>query len=167
MEKTIEHSFLMIKPDGVKKDILEHLLDRIVGLGFNVENYYVARLTEVMHDEHYSHVTHIPQYPQMKAFMLSDYVVFMMVSGFNVVASMKAIIGPTDSRNALPGTIRGDYGNKEGIIYRNIVHCSDTVEGAQVEIERFFGTEAFNKLVFSPRNTKSMALKRIMKNYGA
>ena len=70
--------------------------------------------------------------------MLSDYVVPMIVYGKNAVSAMRDLMGPTRSADALPGTIRGDFGNKENIT-ENIIHGSDSRENALIEIERFFG----------------------------
>ena len=73
----------------------------------------------------------------MKAFMLSNFVVPMIVYGEDAVAKMRELMGPTNSNEAAPGTIRGDYGDKE-VINKNVIHGADSPENAIIEIERFF-----------------------------
>ena len=74
----------------------------------------------------------------MKEFMLSDYVVPMIVYGENAIKGMRELMGPTKCAEAPAGTIRGDFGNKENNS-QNVIHGSDSQENALIEIERFFG----------------------------
>ena len=68
--------------------------------------------------------------------MTSGPVVGMIVEGDKVVETMRKMMGPTDSLEASPGTIRGDFSNSKS---ENIIHGSDSVENAEIEIKRFFG----------------------------
>ena len=133
-----EYTYIMIKPDGVQKGLTEEIIRRIHSKGLEVKLFDVRKLTDKVLDEHYAHLIDKPFYPQMKEFMLSDYVVPMIVYGENAVQGMRDLMGPTKSFEAPAGTIRGDYGNKEKI-NENIIHGSDSRENALIEIERFFG----------------------------
>ena len=135
-----QYTYIMIKPDGVKKGLTEEIVRRIHSKGYVVELFDVRKLTEEILDEHYAHVADKPFYPGMKDFMLSDYVVPMIVYGENAVQGMRDLMGPTKSIEAPAGTIRGDYGNKE-IVNENVIHGSDSQENALIEIKRFFGLE--------------------------
>ena len=133
-----EYTYLMIKPDGFKKGLTSEIAKRILKNGLEIKLFDVRKLDGDVIDKHYAHLLDKPFYPDTKAFMLSDYVVPMIVYGKNAVSTMRDLMGPTRSADALPGTIRGDFGNKENIT-ENIIHGSDSRENALIEIERFFG----------------------------
>ena len=135
-----EYTYIMIKPDGVRKGLTEEIVRRIHSKGFKIELFDVRKLTGEILDEHYAHVADKPFYPEMKAFMLSDYVVPMIVSGENAILGMRDLMGPTKSIEAPAGTIRGDFGNKE-IVNQNVIHGSDSQENALIEIKRFFNLD--------------------------
>ena len=135
-----EYTYIMIKPDGVRKGLTEEIIRRIQSKGFKIELFDVRKLTGEILDEHYAHVADKPFYPEMKAFMLSDYVVPMIVSGENAILGMRELMGPTKSFEAPEGTIRGDFGNKE-IVNQNVIHGSDSQENALIEIKRFFNLD--------------------------
>ena len=135
-----EYTYIMIKPDGVRKGLTEEIVRRIQSKGFKIELFDVRKLTGEILDEHYAHVADKPFYPEMKAFMLSDYVVPMIVSGENAILGMRDLMGPTKSIEAPVGTIRGDFGNKE-IVNQNVIHGSDSQENALIEIKRFFNLD--------------------------
>ena len=135
-----EYTYIMIKPDGVRKGLTEEIIRRIQSKGFKIELFDVRKLTGEILDEHYAHVADKPFYPEMKAFMLSDYVVPMIVSGENAILGMRELMGPTKSMEAPEGTIRGDFGNKE-IVNQNVIHGSDSQENSLIEIKRFFNLD--------------------------
>ena len=133
-----EYTYLMIKPDGVKKGLTEEIIRRIHAKGYEFKLFDVRKLTAEILDEHYAHVKDRDFYPAMKEFMLSDYVVPMIVYGENAIKGMRELMGPTKCAEAPAGTIRGDFGNKENNS-QNVIHGSDSQENALIEIERFFG----------------------------
>ena len=133
-----EYTYIMIKPDGVKKGLTEEIIRRIRAKGYEIKLFDVRKLTAEILDEHYAHVKDRDFYPAMKEFMLSDYVVPMIVYGENAIKGMRELMGPTKCAEAPAGTIRGDFGNKENNS-QNVIHGSDSQENALIEIERFFG----------------------------
>jgi len=83
-----------------------------------------------------------PFYPEIEQFMSSRPVIALALRGENIVAKVRDLLGPTDSRKAAKGTIRGDFGTE---MMKNVVHASDSVENGQIEIARFFkADEIFN-----------------------
>ena len=132
-----EYTYIMIKRDGVRKGLTEEIIKRIHNKGFEIKLFDVRKLSGEVLDEHYAHIKDKPFYPETKEFMLSDYVVPMIVYGENAVQGMRDLMGPTKSSEAPAGTIRGDYGNKD-LVSENIIHGSDSRENALIEIERFF-----------------------------
>lgn len=132
-----QYTYIMVKPDGVEAGLVREIAKRIKDAGLEIVEFDVQKLTGEVLDEHYAHVKDRDFYPEMKAFMLSNFVVPMIVYGENAVAKMRELMGPTNSNEAAPGTIRGDYGDKE-VINKNVIHGADSPENAIIEIERFF-----------------------------
>ncbi len=132
-----QYTYIMVKPDGVEAGLVREIEKRIKNAGLEIVEFDVQKLNGEILDEHYAHVKDRDFYPEMKAFMLSNFVVPMIVYGENAVAKMRELMGPTNSNEAPAGTIRGDYGDKE-IINRNVIHGADSPENAIIEIERFF-----------------------------
>ena len=95
----------------------------------------MTRLSAALLREHYAHVADRPFYPSLEAFMKSRPVIMVALRGENVVARVRELLGPTDSRKAAKGTIRGDFGTDMTI---NVVHASDSVDNAKIELARFF-----------------------------
>ena len=94
-----------------------------------------ARLSPALLRQHYAHVADKPFYPEIEAFMSSRPVIMMALQGKDVVQRVRDLLGPTDSRKAAKGTIRGDFGME---MMKNVVHASDSVENGKAELARFF-----------------------------
>lgn len=137
MNEQIEYTYCMLKPDGVRQNILREVIKRFEKAGLEVSNVKEFMLTEELVREHYAHVVGRDFYPEMERSMLSGPVIAMIVTGPNAVSKVRELMGPTNSKDALPGTIRGDFGNKE-ICCQNAIHGSDSLENAKIEINRFY-----------------------------
>ena len=134
MEKTL----IIFKPDCLEKKHTGAVLDRFEKAGFSIAGCKMMQLTPDLLRVHYAHVAHLPIYPALEQFMASRPVVVAILEGQNVVARVRELLGPTDSTKAPKGTIRGDFGETKML---NIVHASDSVENARIEIARFFKPE--------------------------
>lgn len=130
-----EKTLLILKPDCVAKGLVGEVLGRFERSGFGIRALKMTRLTTTVLDEHYAHLRDKAFFPEILAFMTSGPVVLAILEGPEAVARVREIVGPTDSRKAPKGTIRGDYGVD---VMVNVVHASDSVESAAVEIGRFF-----------------------------
>ncbi len=133
----IERTYAMLKPDGVRKQLLDEVIGRFENAGLSVSHVKEMQLDEAIVKQHYAHLLDKPFYPTLESFMLSGPVIAMIVEGENAVSKVRELMGATDSKDALPGTIRGDYGDKTCCTY-NIIHGSDSVENAEIEINRFY-----------------------------
>lgn len=111
------------------------VLSRFEKAGFDVIACKMARLQPAQLREHYAHVAHLPFYPEIEAFMGRRPVIILALEGESVVSRVRELLGPTDSRKAAKGTIRGDFGTDMMV---NVVHASDSVENGGKEIARFF-----------------------------
>ncbi len=111
------------------------VLNRFEQAGFTIIGCKLTRLKPAVLREHYAHVAHLPFYPEIETFMSSRPVIVMALQGDNVVQKVRDLLGPTDSRKAPKGTIRGDFGSDMMV---NVVHASDSVENGIKEVARFF-----------------------------
>ena len=132
----MEESFVMIKPDGFEKNVFKAVMERFLEEDLSISNINITKLDEELVNEHYSHLLERDFYPHLKEFMLSGPVVTMRVFGLDAVRKVRDIIGATNPTKADEGTIRFMYGDKIDTT-RNVIHASDSVENAQIELERF------------------------------
>ena len=131
----MERTYIMTKPDAYERGLVGRIITRIEEKGFKITDMKMMRLDENILKEHYAHLADKPFFPEIVEYMTSGPVVGMIVEGNGVVDSMRKIMGPTDGLEAMPGTIRGDFANNKS---ENLVHGSDSVENAEIEIKHFF-----------------------------
>lgn len=137
MEKTL----FIIKPDGVKRGLVGEVIKRIERRGFIIEKLDMRMATQELLEQHYESLIKKPFFPELKDYMTSGPIVIGVISGNRVVSSWRTMMGVTNPKDALPGTIRGDFAQapgEEGGIF-NIVHGSDSTEAAKREINIWFG----------------------------
>ncbi len=130
----MEQTYIMLKPDALQRKIIGEIITRIENKGFTIESMETIMLTEEILKEHYAHIADKPFFPEILEYMMSGPVLAMVVSGENVIEGMRRLMGPTKWEEALPGTIRGDFGISTG---QNVIHGSDSPETALEEIKRF------------------------------
>jgi nucleoside-diphosphate kinase len=133
MEKTL----IIFKPDCMEKQLVGKVLDRFERAGLKVIACRMLRCTPELLREHYAHIANQPFYPALEQFMSSAPVIVMALQGQKAVSLVRDLLGPTDSRKAPKGTIRGDFGTDGRV---NILHASDSPENGRIEIARFFKT---------------------------
>jgi nucleoside-diphosphate kinase len=134
----MQNSLIIFKPDCMEKRNVGSVLSRFEKAGFTVIGCKMTRLKPTVLREHYAHVVHLPFYPEIEAFMSSRSVIVLALQGENVVQEVRDLLGPTDSRKAPKGTIRGDFGTD---MMTNVVHASDSVDNGIAEIARFFSSD--------------------------
>jgi nucleoside-diphosphate kinase len=132
----MEKTYIMLKPDAVKRKLAGRIISRIEDKGYKIVDMKMFMLTEEILCEHYAHIMDKPIFPDLLQFMTSGPVIGMIVEGDEVIKGMRILMGPTKWFDAPPGTIRGDFCKFTG---ENLIHGSDSLENAQIEIERFFG----------------------------
>jgi nucleoside-diphosphate kinase len=131
----MQRTLIIFKPDCMEKRLVGTVLERFQKAGFGIIGCKMTRLLPPVLREHYAHVASLPFYPDIERFMGSRPVIVMALEGENVVKRVRDLLGPTDSRKAAKGTIRGDFGTDMMI---NVVHASDSNATAGAEIARFF-----------------------------
>lgn len=131
----METTLILLKPDCVTKSHSGAVLQRLERAGFRVRGIKMMKLGEAVLREHYAHIAAKPFFPEVQAFMQSAPVIAVALEGDGIIEKVRELLGPTDSKKAAPGTIRGDFGVD---VMVNVVHASDSPEAAKAELARFF-----------------------------
>ena len=131
----MEETLIILKPDCMSNRVAGEVISRFEKAGFELVASKIMQLDAAILREHYAHVADLPFFPQIEAFMSSRTVMPMILSGEDVIAKVRDLLGPTNSQEAPKGTIRGDLGTD---MMRNVVHASDGPETAAAEKKRFF-----------------------------
>jgi nucleoside-diphosphate kinase len=134
----VERTLIIFKPDCMEKRLVGTVLARLERAGFAIVGCKMIRLEPDKLRDHYAHVADRPFYPPLEKFMGSRPVIVMALAGDGIVARVRDLLGPTDSRKAPKGTIRGDFGTDVSV---NIAHASDSRENGEREIARFFAPD--------------------------
>ncbi len=114
---------------------LGEVIKRFEEAGFQIRGCKMFIASSALLREHYAHIADKPFFPEVETFMSSTPVIALALAGEDAVAKIRTIIGPTDSKKAEKGTIRGDFGVD---VMVNIAHASDSLENAEIELKRFF-----------------------------
>jgi nucleoside-diphosphate kinase len=131
----IERTFIMVKPDGVARGLVGEVISRFEDKGLRLEKIRGLTISEELARTHYAEHVDKPFFPELLEFITSGPVVAMEWSGDGAIAVGRVLMGATDPKDALPGTIRGDLGLA---VTENVVHGSDGPESAARELELFF-----------------------------
>lgn len=132
----VEKTYIMLKPDAVKRGIVGDIIHRIERKGYRIKDAKMMSLDQAILEEHYAHIAKEPFFSEVVDYMTSGPVLAMIVEGENAVKGVRAIMGATKFENAQAGTIRGDFASSTRF---NVIHGADSVENAEIEIKRFFG----------------------------
>jgi nucleoside-diphosphate kinase len=130
-----QRSFVLIKPDAVRRGLVGAVLSRLEAKGLSIVAMELRQVTGELADKHYAEHVDRPFYPPLRRFVTSGPSVALVVEGDEAIEVVRAQNGATDGRKAAPGTIRGDFSlsNRE-----NLVHGSDSPESAVREIALWF-----------------------------
>lgn len=131
----MERTLVLLKPSCVDRGLIGEVLGRIERKGLIIAGMKMMQLDEKILREHYSHLVDKPFFPSLAASMMATPVVALCLKGIDVVRVFREMTGVTNGRKAAPGTIRGDLSMSGSL---NIIHASDSVENAEIEVKRFF-----------------------------
>jgi len=142
MSKLKERTLIILKPDALHRGLVGEILSRFERKGIRPVGMKMIKMTDLLLDEHYAQHKGKHFLPRLKDFMKLLPVVLVVLEGLEVARVVGAMCGPTDGKNAPPGTIRGDFGMS---ISNNIIHSSEDLKAAKREIGIFFkADELFN-----------------------
>lgn len=131
----MEQTLVILKPSAVERHLIGQIVSRIENRGLIITGMKMMQLDEPILREHYAHLVDKPFFPSIVESMTASPVIVMCLKGVDVVNVFRTMTGETNGRNAAPGTLRGDFCMSG---QANIVHASDSVENAKIEIARFF-----------------------------
>ena len=134
----MEKTFLMVKPDGVQRNLIGEIVSRFEKKGFQLVGGKLMNISKELAEEHYGEHKERPFFGELVDFITSGPVFAMVWEGENVITTARQMMGSTNPKDAAPGTIRGDFGVTVG---KNIIHGSDSPESAVREIGLFFNNE--------------------------
>lgn len=134
----MERTLVLVKPDGVQRGLIGRIVQRFEDKGLEIVGMKMRRFPLELIQEHYSVHAERPFYADLVAFMTSGPVVAIALQGKGAIDVTRTLMGGTNSAEAAPGTIRGDYGMS---FSHNMVHGSDSPEAAAKELSLFFGDE--------------------------
>ena len=137
----LERTFVLLKPDAVARRLSGEILQRFERRGLKVVGLKLLKVTPELSKKHYAEHVSKPFYPLLEEFITAGPVVAMVLEGPDAITVIRNMLGPTNGRQAAPGTIRGDFGLSRQM---NLVHGSDGPDAAAREIPLYF---APNELV--------------------
>ena len=135
MIKAVEQTYIIVKPDGVQRGLIGEIINRIEQRGLKIVALRMNVIDRGVAMKHYAEHREKPFFSDLISFITSGPSVSLVVEGVNAIKIMRIINGATNSSDAAPGTIRGDFAIDTG---RNVVHASDSIESAQREIALHF-----------------------------
>lgn len=131
----MERTLVIIKPCALQRGLVGEIISRFERKGLKLVALKMYSFTKEKCAEHYSHLTGKPFYPIIEKSMTAAPVILCCWEGLDAISVVREMTGATNGRKALPGTIRGDMCLSH---QENIVHASDSIETAAVELARFF-----------------------------
>ncbi len=130
-----EQTLIIVKPDAVKRNLVEKILSRFEKKGFTISKQKMLNFTLEMAEQFYSAHNSKPFFDELVSFITSGDVVAAIIERDNAVSLTREIIGNTNPKEASAGTIRGDFGIS---ITKNSIHASDSRESFDKEVNVVF-----------------------------
>ena len=148
----IERTFVMIKPDGVKRSLVGEILSRFEKVGLKVIGMKMTWVDEDFAKKHYTEDITIRRGEKVRnnlvTFLKEGPVIAFVLEGIEAIEIVRKMVGETESKSAAPGTIRGDYSHvsfahadKKDMAVKNLIHASANQEDAKNEIALWFSVE--------------------------
>lgn len=131
----MERTLIIFKPDAIQRALFGEIMERFDKKGFKIVAIRMLRLVGGTFYAHYFHLKDKPFFDELRKFMETTPVIVVVLEGYEAVAVVRSMVGETNGRVAMAGTIRGDYSLSN---QANLIHASDSVKNAKAEIKRFF-----------------------------
>ena len=133
-----QRSVILVKPDGLQRGLIGEIITRFERKGLKLVAIKMVALNDVILDQWYAHHKEKPFFPGLKAFMMQTPIVAMVWEGLEAIDTIRKIVGVTKGRAAEAGSIRGDFAMSQS---NNLIHASDSVEGAEKEMNLLFSAK--------------------------
>ena len=142
----MEQTLVILKPSALQRALAGEVIKRFEQKGLKRAGIKMIQLTDQILYEHFARLAVRPFFQRIKDSMMITPVIVTCWEGKDSVRVVRTMTGSTNSRDAVPGTIRGDFSVS---MQENIVHTSDSVENAKEELARFFTEDE----IFEYQNT--------------
>ncbi|HLD79749.1 MAG TPA: nucleoside-diphosphate kinase [Candidatus Nanoarchaeia archaeon] len=147
----IERTLVLLKPDAVKRGLMGRVISRFEDAGLKVVGSKMVLINEEFGKKHYYDIAARRGEKVLQVllkFMTTGPVMALCLEGINAVENVRKLVGGTEPKSALPGTIRGDfahvsfaYADNQGKAIENLIHASGNAEEAKQEISLWFKAE--------------------------
>jgi len=141
----VERTLIILKPDAVQRRLIGRIMQRFEDKGLTIAGMKLMRIARELAERHYAPHKGKPFYPGLIEYITSGPVVVMVLQGQRCIEIARTLLGATFGYEAVPGTIRGDFGASRTF---NLVHGSDSPETATTEIAIYFSADEL--LDYSP-----------------
>lgn len=142
----VEKTLVLIKPDGVKRGLVGRIIQRFEDVGYKIVATKMVWADTELTQKHYKEHVDKPFYEELEELLTMGPVMAMVLEGVSAIEKTRQMIGTTEPKSAAPGTIRGDFASlsyeyadeNKDVIFKNLVHASDSPESAETEINLWF-----------------------------
>lgn len=144
---TMQTTLVLLKPDTIERSLIGQIIARLETKGLKIAGLKMMQLDDAIIEEHYDFLVDKPFFPWIRDYMKRTPIVAIAVSGKHAISTVRSLTGATNPQEALPGSIRWDFGLS---IDGNIIHASDSEESAEKELQRFFkgeGVYEYQKMI--------------------
>ena len=149
---TLQQTLVLIKPDGVARGLTGEVIKRLEQRGLKIIALKLIKIENDLAKKHYTENIEKKYNKKVRNnlldFITSGPVIAMIIQGVSAIENVRKLVGATESKSALPGTIRGDfshisysYAEEKGLTIKNIIHASANEEDAKNEIEIWFSID--------------------------
>src|SRR5512140_951344 len=135
MEAKVEHSLVLVKPDGVQRGLVGEVIARLERRGLRLVGAKFLQVSKELAEEHYAIHKGKPFYEGLIAYITSAPVMAMVWEGPNAIAAIRQTMGSTRPTEAAPGPLRQDFALEVG---RNLTHASDEPANGEKEVALWF-----------------------------
>jgi len=136
----MERTLVILKPCTIQRGLVGEVISRFEKKGLRLVGMKMMQLSDELLSEHYAHLKEKSFFQRVKDSMMTAPVIVSCWEGVGAVEVVRTMTGVTNGRNALPGTIRGDFSVS---FQENIIHTSDSLETANIELKRFFKEDEY------------------------
>ena len=131
----VEQTLSIIKPDAVERNLDNEIKEMFKNKGFKIIKEKKIQIERVEAEKFYKVHETKPFYNDLCSYLSSGPIVVMVLEKENAVLANRELMGATNPKDAVEGTIRKKYGIS---IDKNSVHGSDSIDNAKIEIDFFF-----------------------------
>jgi nucleoside-diphosphate kinase len=144
-DPVMQRTLVLVKPDGVQRALIGQIIQRFERAGLKIVGMKMKWINRDFAKKHYAAHVGKSMYPGLEDFIVSGPVIAMALEGIHAVEIVRKMVGSTEPRSALPGTIRGDfaqhsydYADEKSIAIKNLIHASGNYEEALYEVKLWF-----------------------------